>query len=76
MSEFNTVACTVVDADTVRYGGSAFRRVSTCELDDNGACSECGASIERVTHSVFEMGDSYACHPNFCPNCGAKVVGE
>ena len=46
----------------------------TCELKGkSNTCTKCGASVQRVTHSVYEMGDSYACHPNFCPNCGAEV---
>ena len=48
----------------------------TCELKGRSdTCTECGASVERVTHSVYEMGDGFACHPNYCPNCGAKVIG-
>lgn len=47
----------------------------TCELKGKSdTCTECGASVERVTHSVYEMGDCFACHPNYCPNCGCKVV--
>lgn len=47
----------------------------TCEISGrSNSCSRCGASIERVTHSVVEMGDLYACPPSFCPSCGAKVV--
>lgn len=44
----------------------------TCELR-NDVCSECGAIVEHVTHSVYEMGDSFACHPKFCPSCGAQI---
>ena len=48
--------------------------IETCELKGRSdICSKCGASVERVTHSIFEMGDGFACRPNFCPNCGAKV---
>ena len=53
------------------------RAERTCELKGKSdICSECGAFVERVTHSVYEMGDGFACHPNYCPNCGCKVVGE
>ena len=52
------------------------RAERTCKLDRNDVCSECGACIQRITHSVYEMGDGFACYPKYCPNCGAKVVGE
>ena len=48
----------------------------TCRLDANDVCSSCGACIQRITHSVYEMGDGFACSPKYCPNCGAKVVVE
>lgn len=51
--------------------------VGECELQGKSkSCSKCGASVERVTHSIFEMGDGFACRPNFCPNCGAKVTND
>ena len=49
----------------------------TCRLSEkNDICSSCGACIERVTHSVYDMGDGYACKPRYCPNCGARVVDD
>jgi uncharacterized CHY-type Zn-finger protein len=69
------VSAMVVDADTLRFGGSAFVRERTCQqVDVTGrhkpyvthmsACSLCGETLAV---------DEYHA-PNFCPNCGAKVV--
>jgi len=52
------------------------RAERTCKLDRNDVCSECGACIQRITHSVYEMGDGFACYPKYCPNCGARVRSE
>ena len=60
----------------IKVNGIIYVPERTCKLDRNDVCNVCDASIERVTHSVYEMGDSFACHPNYCPNCGAKVVEE
>lgn len=62
---YPTVQATVIDADTIRYGGSAFKRERTCQLieDDEGrtACSECGASYLCMSSAAW------------CPDCGARV---
>lgn len=50
------------------------RAERACKLDRNDVCNVCGACIQRITHSVYEMGDSFACYPKYCPNCGCKVV--
>ena len=51
------------------------RTERTCHLSEkNDICSSCGACIQRITHSVYDMGDGYACRPSYCPSCGAKVV--
>lgn len=69
------VQATVIDADTIRYGGSAFMRERVCHVMvgvGGWFCSEC---------SVFVNNDCIAdaqrwIAPSFCPNCGAKVVSE
>lgn len=62
---YPTVTATVVDADTIRYGGSAFRRERVSHLveDDEGrvVCSECGARY-LIASSV-----------SWCQFCGARV---
>lgn len=65
------VPCLVIDEDTVRYGGSAFKRERTChimapstESMPFGYCSECEA--------LFDSSQP----PRFCSQCGAKVVDE
>lgn len=63
----------IAEVDAIDVRGVRFVRERECELDRNGVCSACGASVENVTHSVYEMGDGFACNPKFCPNCGAKV---
>ena len=35
-------------------------------------CSQCGYSYS----DIYWDEDRYSCYPNFCPNCGSKVVGE
>lgn len=37
-------------------------------------CSACGKYTETWYHMGF--GDMYADVPNYCPNCGARVVKE
>ena len=39
------------------------RAERTCELSRYGYCSECGTWIKDATYT-----------PNYCPNCGAKVI--
>ena len=67
-----TVQATVVDADTMRYGGSAFKRERTCRFENAGElpeivhptvwfCSECGSPI----YNDIE--------PEHCIYCGARV---
>jgi DNA-directed RNA polymerase subunit RPC12/RpoP len=44
------------------------------------ACSECGARLYTETSDGYTMilGDeeTILLNPNYCPNCGAKVVDE
>lgn len=44
------------------------------------ACSECGARLytEMIDGYTMILGDeeTILLNPNYCPNCGAKVVGE
>ena len=59
-----------------------YERREECHDTDEDAndfcCSECGARLYVSTSDVYTMmlGDEKTIleHPNFCPNCGAKVV--
>ena len=43
-------------------------------------CSECGMRMYTDTNDTYTMiasdGRTIIKHPNFCPNCGAKVVNK
>ena len=72
---YPTVTATVIDEDTLRIGGSAFKRERTCRMTDNGdytmLCS-CGEEIEW--HLTEHYGDGTAEYSyNYCPHCGARV---
>lgn len=63
------VTALVIDENTMRYGGSFFRRERTCNVEWNSdvfafVCSECDHM------SMMPPGSN----PNYCPCCGAKVV--
>lgn len=67
-----TVQATVIDEDTIRYGGSAFVRERTCKMHFNQIagmmqCSECG---EYTLLGVWQKDQG---HLNWCANCGARV---
>lgn len=80
---WNRRACEVIDGDGT---GEALPEVRTCkdvnEEDNDFTCSECGASMYTQIDDCWTMvGKTGLCddvveHPNFCPNCGAKVVGR
>jgi rubrerythrin len=66
------VAMTVIDENTVRYGGSFFRRERRCTFerikftdgtDGPYRCSECG--------SMFSTNMNF----RHCPHCGARIYG-
>lgn len=74
-----TVQATVIDEDTIRYGGSAFKRERTCrplrrsgdefkaeEVDTTLAaiCSLCGNFLGES----LDVKDG-----SFCSDCGARV---
>ena len=59
------------------------RREECHDTDEDAndfCCSECGARLYVSTSDVYTMmlGDEKTIleHPNFCPNCGAKVMAE
>lgn len=68
-TKYQKVQVDVIDADTVRFGGSAFKRERTChwkgleEWKNPVECSECGVLV--VAHVALDS--------NYCPHCGAKV---
>ena len=59
----------------------------TCHPDGHGNCSNCGKQLGVVRNcemyetcdgrQAWKSLDHEVCDvPNYCPNCGAKVVGE
>lgn len=75
VKECKQVPAIVVDADTLRFGGSAFVRERTCEVECTihwgSACTDywehelsCGHTVETLDKEP----------PIFCLECGAKVV--
>ena len=60
-----------------------FVKERTCRDDGDPSdfcCSECGARMFTEVNDAYTMiandGQTIIKHPNYCPNCGAKVVGE
>lgn len=73
-----TVQATVIDADTIRYGGDAFKRERTCgeprrfvpyDADNFGNPSFTELWCE---HCDIELDPDWA----FCPKCGARVESD
>lgn len=71
-----TVQATVVNKDTICYGGSAFIRERTCRYEtfqepEGGAiwdeCSNCG--IQFWCEQQYNIAD----HFTFCPGCRALI---
>lgn len=69
MGDLPSVDAIIIDPDTVRIGGSEFKRARTCRKVPGRmkygtrmpACSECGCGL----------GDGRWA---YCPKCGAEVV--
>lgn len=67
------VTATVIDEDTMRYGGDFFKRERACKLEecswDNGQCTwgcrctTCGHKFEHTRGTTWKD----------CPHCGARV---
>lgn len=77
---YPTVTATVIDEDTMRYGGSAFKRERTCKpVKEYGEgtpyphliCSECGRSL-HWDETVNEYGEDSGELQPYC-GCGARV---
>lgn len=87
MCDLPRVECIVIDADTLRYGGSAFVRERTCHVVGEWtpfshtqetrveSCSECGNEfgVSKRDHWPLEV-ELLVELPNYCPHCGARVV--
>lgn len=78
------VQATVIDADTIRYGGSEFKRERTCklwsELSHTGdhsmtyTCLECKGIAAVIPHAGSMTPLMLKAHiPRYCSNCGARV---
>lgn len=83
--DYLTITATVIDEDTMRYGGSAFKRERTCHIiakpsDSDYAnhwhflCSNCGCPIEvdEIEQNGDEPPTVIGCE-NYCGTCGARV---
>lgn len=87
VKECRQVSAIVVDADTLRFGGSAFVRERTCRASGEWesisqtqevrlvSCSECGHEFGMDKRDTIPFDRTLLVElPNFCPTCGAKVV--
>ena len=78
-SHWNGEAKTI---DLSLVGRPTCHNVSEWNAYDVFTCSECGKSFEvsefkfDVHFGVLDIDAPYEYEPRFCPNCGAKVVGE
>lgn len=75
-------------AASMQIGKDVYRRVSIPIDDFNAACDHYGFVKERTCHTVEDSGLLHCsecgggaekrlwAYWHYCPNCGAKVVGE
>ena len=61
-------------ADLIEPEERTCRNTSEAVVKGPFTCSACGEHSKTWYHMGF--GDMYADVPNYCPNCGAKVVGQ
>lgn len=56
------------------------RAERTCEPDEEGCCNNCGFDLVFTDVGVYADGGAYELDPpiyhKYCPNCGARRVGE
>lgn len=71
-----TVSATVIDEDTLRYGGSNFVREVTTHIKEDYIgryyCERCGAAYLCMTSATFCPD----CRSRYCPDCGARIEYE
>lgn len=73
MCDLPSVDAIIIDPDTVRIGGSEFKRARTCR-DFGGEEGANGEGYDFACGWCGWCGD--VTEPRFCPNCGAKAVRE
>lgn len=90
MSHTERTDVTYLNGHRVRIGGTVYARERTCRISVEKrkmsqtqtavvkSCSECGFEygVETENSFPFEVTIGAVEPPNFCPNCGAKVIGE
>lgn len=68
-------AAAKTEAEAIEAWNTRYERTCEgrrCEWSDEWLCSECGGSLAGC---MFKPEvDGFVQIPNFCPNCGAKVV--
>lgn len=90
MSHTERTDVTYLNGHRVRIGGTVYARERTCRISVEKrkvsqtqtavvkSCSECGFEygVETENSFPFEVTIGAVEPPNFCPNCGARVIEE
>ncbi len=74
-SKYPTATATVIDEDTMRYGGDFFKREKVCKMNHEPpefpyhvgkwTCTACGICWLKPPYNMSNA--------NYCPHCGARV---